>query len=508
MSETWKQWSGQVVDGKFKLSRYLGGSEHSAVFLTERAEGGRSLPAAIKLIPSAPESDQRVMARWRLAAQMTHPHLLPVYETGRCEIDHLALLYVVMQYAEESLAEVLAGRALAPGEAQAALGPTLDVLAYLHDKGLVHGHIKPTNIMAIGDELKLSSDALRSAGEPCDSPDRPDAYDPPECARRVIPLAEGMSPAADIWSLGATLVEMLTQSLPAAPPPGSGELSLPELPEPFADIARHCLLRNPKNRWTVAQIGARLRNEPAIASPALVPPSEPEVRAPASPAQTQRAVQQRQQVRRAKRPSYAIPVAVGLVFLAALTIPKLFRHPPEAPQIPAVSSERQTAPAQPEEQTPPAPHGQPVIVSRPSGPITAEKRQDSAGGAPLPASVQPATPYEAAPKAEAKLPAGTIVPGTLAQQISPDVLPGARSTIEGTVRVIVRVDVDPSGSVEAAELASPAASKYFARVALQAAQRAKFTPPKVAGRNVTSTWNLQFDFTRDDTTVTPTQKMP
>ena len=57
------------------------------------------------------------------------------------------------------------------------LESVLDVLAYLHGKGFVHGHIKPANIMASGDELKVSSDGLRRAGESLDGPGIQDAYD-------------------------------------------------------------------------------------------------------------------------------------------------------------------------------------------------------------------------------------------------------------------------------------------------------------------------------------------
>ena len=49
MSRDWKQWAGQVVNGSFPLRQYLGGSDHSAVFLTER-RGRDPQRAAIKLI--------------------------------------------------------------------------------------------------------------------------------------------------------------------------------------------------------------------------------------------------------------------------------------------------------------------------------------------------------------------------------------------------------------------------------------------------------------------------
>ena len=51
MSEAWKRWEGRTVDGRFPLQRYLGGSGHSAVFLTvTQPSGSDSEKAAIKLI--------------------------------------------------------------------------------------------------------------------------------------------------------------------------------------------------------------------------------------------------------------------------------------------------------------------------------------------------------------------------------------------------------------------------------------------------------------------------
>jgi TonB family protein len=76
------------------------------------------------------------------------------------------------------------------------------------------------------------------------------------------------------------------------------------------------------------------------------------------------------------------------------------------------------------------------------------------------------------------------------------------------VRVSVKVNVDRSGNVEDAELESRGPSKYFARAALEAAQLWKFKPPKVSGQGVLSTWILQYEFNRDQTTVVPTQEMP
>src|SRR5580658_8503162 len=123
MSDTFKQWEGQVV-ANFGVGRYLGGSDHSAVFLTERVgdgqtadqAGGQTHVAAIKLIPLLSENAEIQLARWRLAAGLAHPHLLKSFEFGEWELGGVPLLYVVMECAEENLAQVLVERPLAADE--------------------------------------------------------------------------------------------------------------------------------------------------------------------------------------------------------------------------------------------------------------------------------------------------------------------------------------------------------------------------------------------------------
>src|SRR6266550_3929321 len=465
MSHAWKQWEGQVANGEFPLLRYLGGSEHSAVFLTEFHEAERLLKAAIKLIPAPPENGEFQLSRWRMAAELSHPHLISLFGRGRCEVGGKQLLYLVMESAEENLAQVLPSRALTPGEAREMLDSVLDVLAYLHSKGFVHGHIKPINIMANGDQLKVSSDGLCRAGESLEHPGGPDAYGAPENAPEAIAGSKAMSPASDVWSLGMTLVETLTQNLPAARTAKQQELLVPPtLPEPFLDIARHCLVRDPQERWTVVQIAARLQERspaPQVGAPML------QSRAPARPPQPKATRLSRPP---AKRHGYGIPVAAGVVLVLAAIVawPRLSHRHSE------------------------------VIEEEPI----------SEAPTPLPTSVHPETAREEPTNRVAKLPAGAVIRGEVAQQVLPDVLESARNTIRGTVRVTVNVDVDRAGNVEDAQLESSGPSKYFARAALQAAEHWKFKPPNIGGGGVLSSWNLRFKFTRDGTTVIPTQELP
>jgi len=72
--------------------------------------------------------------------------LISLFGRGRCEIGGKQLLYLVMESAEENLAQVLPSRALTPAEAPRDARFRPGRLAYLHSKGFVHGHIKPINI--------------------------------------------------------------------------------------------------------------------------------------------------------------------------------------------------------------------------------------------------------------------------------------------------------------------------------------------------------------------------
>ncbi len=247
-----KKWQGQKIDGRFTLRQELGGSDHSAVFLTERSDR-EPRTAAIKLIPSSPHEDDARLARWAAAAKLDHPHLMRLFESGRCELDGARYLFVVMEYAEEDLSQILPQRPLTAEEASDVLQPTAEALAYLHGAGFVHGHIRPSNILAVDNHLKLSADGLRKQGEAIES-HRLTVYDAPEVS------AAGLSPEADVWSLGVTLVTTLTQYPPDFTNANPPQAIVPEtVPQPLREIARTCLMSEPRQRCTVADIQKRLQ---------------------------------------------------------------------------------------------------------------------------------------------------------------------------------------------------------------------------------------------------------
>jgi TonB family protein len=247
LTDIWRTWEGRVVDGKFPLRQWLGGSDHSAVFLTERSGNG-SHKAAIKLISaevfSADNLDEVTqLSRWSENAKLSHPHLIRLFENGRGLIDDRKFVYLIMEYAEENLEQILPQRALSPEEVKEMLPPTAEALAFLHQSGFAHGHIKPANIMAVENQLKISSDTLRKLGEPDNQP--PGVYAAPEVAKT------GASPAADVWSLGAVMVATLTQQAPNIQNTNE-HVTVPEsIPQPLRGIAERCLRIDPQQRPTI-----------------------------------------------------------------------------------------------------------------------------------------------------------------------------------------------------------------------------------------------------------------
>ena len=155
---TWQEWENHCVDGKFPLLKHLGGSERSAVFLTERP-GAEPRKAAIKIIPADPNTAEAYLSRWSESASLFHPHLIQLFEMGSTTLGNVSCAYVLMEYADEDLSRV--GRPLAAAEATEMLDATLKGLSYVHEQGLAHGHLKTSNILAVADQLKLSSDTIR-----------------------------------------------------------------------------------------------------------------------------------------------------------------------------------------------------------------------------------------------------------------------------------------------------------------------------------------------------------
>ena len=366
-------WVGRVIDGRFTLLQWLGGSERSGVFLTE-LPGSQARKAVIKLIAADDQDAEILMSGWAATRPLSHPHLMRLLHTGRCEVDEGALIYVVNEYADEVLSEILPERALSPGEAREMLKPILDALTYLHGKGLVHGHIKPSNIMAVDDRLKLSGDSLLVAGETGRLVSGQSIYLAPEAAGGIV------SPVADVWGLGATLVEALTQHPPAWNRTADEDPAIPlSIPQPFAGIARGCLRADPVGRCTLSNVKTWLE----AVQPAGAPAGRTEKKALA-------------------RNRVLVVVSAAIVLLAVFGIVEMRTDKPEA-SLPAASAQtnaKETA----------LPAGSAV----PPAPATAQDETPQATAAPEQAQGEPPT-QGAAPPVQEQLPAAAPAPAPAAQ---------------------------------------------------------------------------------------------
>ena len=434
---SWKDWEGRILHDQFRLDRYLGGSEHSAVFLTRYGDGTQQA-AAIKVVLAESADGEILLPRWERAAALSHPGLVRLFDMGSCESGGAALLYLVMEYAEENLAEVLRQRPLTPAETREVFELVLNALAYIHSRDFVHGCVRPSNILGVADQLKISSDGLRPAGERDQVPPNRSVYDPPERSAGVI------SPAGDVWSLGITMVEALTQRPPLPKRPRYKLPVLPvSLPPLFLDLAHQCLQPDPSRRQTATYLAEQLRQ---------APPAEEALR-PDTP-----------------RPSlrlwrFAIPAAVLAFALSGVLLRPL--HQLSAP-VPAARSMPvpTTLPLTGQPQAPPPP-------------------------APLPL-LRPAALEQ---------PRALLLTRQVMQQVLPDVSQKARETIQGTLEVSVRARVGSAGGVLAATLESPGPSRYLAKRALDAAQRWKFAPLAGVSQSPPEEWILRFDYTKAGTQV-------
>jgi TonB family protein len=427
----WKAWEGRVVDGRFPLRKWLGGSDHSAVFLTELGRT-QTRKAAIKLV-AARVSDDAHLSRWRAAARRSHPHLAHIFEVGRCEFDGTTLLFLVTEYAEEDLSQILPHRPLTPAETRALLPPVLDALDFLHGQGLVHGRIQPSNIFAVDNQVKLSAENISTPGPSTLDGVKPNIYNAPELAAGKI------SSASDVWSLGITLVAVLTQHAPTSQ---QLELDPPvpaNIPQPFRSIARNCLRRDPQQRPSIAELRTQLQPDSTLV----------------------RMGSKKTPVAK-RRFGIRTVLPAALLLLAAVVGIKLFTRSDSSPP-PASSSSQQ----------------QPAVSAPPvSSPITTAKPHEQ--------------PKKTSPSS-----------GEVVRQVIPEVPKSARNTIHGKIPVKVRVEVDPSGKVKSARLVSPGPSKYFASLALKAAQQWQFKPPEAQDQQTSNTWILRFQFGRASTEVVP-----
>jgi serine/threonine protein kinase len=252
--------------GDYELIEQIGRGGMGSIYRARQRNLGREV--AIKLLSAGQRaSDELVDSLRREArhtAQLQHPNIVVVHEMG----EHVGLIYYAMQLVPgRSLSEQLQSEgAMAPAEAARLLRTAAEAVDYAHRLGVLHLDIKPGNILinelgepliadfGLARRLEQALDNERVSGTP--------SYMAPEQAQVQ---GHPLSPATDVWALGAVLYETLTGQPPFDFRDSAQTLRLllqghvrrpsrlRPVPPDLEAISLHCLAKDPAQRYASAR---------------------------------------------------------------------------------------------------------------------------------------------------------------------------------------------------------------------------------------------------------------
>jgi len=252
----------------YAIERELGRGGMATVYLARDIKHDR--PVAVKVLEPALAASlgaERFLREIRITAKLSHPHILPLYDSGEAA----GLLYYVMPYVVgESLADLLAReKQLAIRDAVQIIREAASALGHAHGQGLVHRDIKPQNIMMSGGHAivadfgiaravsEAGGNKLTQTGMSIGTP----AYMSPE----QIAGDESVDSRSDIYSLGCVLYELLVGQVPFTGPTAMAVMARhtmdivppmsimrPSVPEELEDIVLRAMAKVPADRFRTA----------------------------------------------------------------------------------------------------------------------------------------------------------------------------------------------------------------------------------------------------------------
>ncbi|GHO57139.1 protein kinase domain-containing protein [Ktedonobacter robiniae] len=150
--------SGQQL-GDYRLSRWLGGGQTSDVYLGQHVENQPEVALKVFNVNLAKEEDRKAFLDEVQALKLEHPHLMPLLDCG-IGSDPVSLPFLVMEYAPHGTLRNrhTRGLQLSLEEVLCYIMPLASALQYAHDQRVVHGNIKPGNILFDADDKVLLSD--------------------------------------------------------------------------------------------------------------------------------------------------------------------------------------------------------------------------------------------------------------------------------------------------------------------------------------------------------------
>lgn len=290
---------GMILNERYRLDQQVGEGGMAIVYTGQDLLLNRQV--AVKILRAQYASDDGFLKRFeregQLAAGMSHPNIVSVYDVGSDQ----GLHYIVMEHIRgPNLKELI--RKQGPFSVDGAvfiIAQVASALDYAHQRSLVHRDIKPQNILVdrdgnakvvdFGIAKGLQDANLTEAGTGMGTVH----YVSPEQAR-----GEQATPASDLYSTGIVLFEMLTRSLPfnadspvgvamqhvSAAPPRPSTIN-PSIPPQVEAIVLRAIAKNPAERYpTGAALETALRHwdSPPPQHTQTIAPRPPQ---PAPPAQ-------------------------------------------------------------------------------------------------------------------------------------------------------------------------------------------------------------------------------
>lgn len=254
------------IAGRYSLDRELGRGGMGVVYLAREVHLDRLV--AIKLLPPTlaerPDLRARFLREARLAAKLTHPHIVPIHaveESG-------AFVFYVMAYVEgETLADRVERRGPLPAtDAARVLREVAWALAFAHAQGFVHRDIKPDNILlesSTGRALVTDFGIAAAMGDVLE--DR--IVGTPEFMSPEQVLGQALDARSDLYALGASAFYALTGRLPfrgetptevmarqvSEPAPAVASTGV-TVPRKLAALVDRCLAKDPAHRPATAQV--------------------------------------------------------------------------------------------------------------------------------------------------------------------------------------------------------------------------------------------------------------
>jgi eukaryotic-like serine/threonine-protein kinase len=266
--------------GDYELERQIGAGASGTVWRAH-SRGPVARVVALKRLRVGGGAGEleRLRREAILLTELDHPHIVRVLEVLQ-DGDGIAL---AMQFAPGgSLDDVLAARGrLAPGEVVAVAAPVADALASAHRRGILHGDVKPANVLFTSDGEPLLSDfgvARTLGGRTSDQVSGTAEYVAPELFDGAHP-----DPRADVYSLAVVCYQALAGQLPYAGPVPLAVVraadtgrhlrldSLTHVPEPLAAVVERAMDRDPERRFASADELARVLRTTVPADDIRVP---------------------------------------------------------------------------------------------------------------------------------------------------------------------------------------------------------------------------------------------